>query len=387
MIQFRRDSYALSLLLHIVMAGEFPYNALHLFGNKKMLQRTVLDLKKEGYITVNGTKENKTIRITTKAFPIIENINKTYLDYYYSITDNHHFRGNGTLKVGSRQSYRRHRLAEIMCCLEALDVDFWPDKKPELTLSERKNNIPSDRKLFYTSKEIKKIDANQKYKTEFTRIMGLIFSPGGIYCVYHTNKKRMKWNSQGEGKVQVLVDDIIKMNCSKYVEPNKAIMFTKDINIIDDILMLKAGEKDENNFELLNFDNTYDNIYIVPVDLGKDLGGLIQLKILMSENDRNIIKQKFLSQEEINFQYSTVDCDAITKDGHFKLMFFDGDIGRLKRFKQAMFDKNPSDFEVLCFSWQKEALRKYLPAEVTLIEYPTQEIVSILKSQGGDNDG
>ena len=212
MIQFRKDSYAEMLLLHVIMTGEFPYNSMHMFGDKTMLQRTVLALKKEGYVTVNGSKDNKTIRITTKAFPIIENINKEYLNHYYSVTDNHHFRGNGALKVGNRQSYRRHRLAEILCFLEAVEIDFWPDKKPELTLKTRSNNnITADMKAFYTSKEIKKIDANQKYKTDFTRIMGVLFSPGGNYCVYHTNKKRMKWNSQGEGKAQVLVDDIVKI--------------------------------------------------------------------------------------------------------------------------------------------------------------------------------
>ncbi|WP_286077657.1 hypothetical protein, partial [Thomasclavelia cocleata] len=233
MIQFRRNSYANIILEYISLCGEFPYQSLEMMNrNKRILQRTINNLKKEGYITITGTGPMKTIRVTKKAFPIIEAINPDFLKHYLIVSENHHFRG-GTYKnnkVGARQVWRRHRMAEILCIFKQLNVKLWQEEKPKLHLNTKEEKrINLNDLIFYTSKELKNIDVNQRYKTDFTRIMGALFSPGGVYCVYNTNKGLMKWNSQGEGKAQVLVEDIVNQNLKEYksklFEANSAIMF------------------------------------------------------------------------------------------------------------------------------------------------------------------
>lgn len=384
MIQFRRNSYANIILEYISLCGEFPYQSLEMMNrNKRILQRTINNLKKEGYITITGTGPMKTIRVTKKAFPIIEAINPDFLKHYLIVSENHHFRG-GTYKnnkVGARQVWRRHRMAEILCIFKQLNVKLWQEEKPKLHLNTKEEKrINLNDLIFYTSKELKNIDVNQRYKTDFTRIMGALFSPGGVYCVYNTNKGLMKWNSQGEGKAQVLVEDIVNQNLKEYksklFEANSAIMFGKGMEPALEMLISNGGKRDSNGFEMLSFDNTYRNIFYLTLDDN----GRRQLNIMTKKNWHDILKEEIFPEEYINFKYSNIDCDAIDKNNNkYILMFFDGNVGRLKRFKQASYDSAKNNFEVLCFSWQANFIKEYMEDNVTCRILSIDDIEEIFK--------
>lgn len=382
MIQFRRNSYANIILEYISLCGEFPYQSLEMMNrNKRILQRTINNLKKEGYITITGSGPMKTIRVTKKAFPVIEAINPDFLKHYLVVSENHHFRG-GTYKnnkVGARQVWRRHRMAEILCIFKQLNVKLWQEEKPILHLNSNKERlIASNDLIFYTSKELKNADINQRYKTDFTRIMGALFSPGGVYCVYNTNKGLMKWNSQGEGKAQVLVEDIVKQNLKEYkekvFEANSAIMFGKGMEPALEMLVSNGGKRDSNGFEMLSFDNTYRNIYYLTLDEN----GKRQLDIMTRKNWHDILKEEIFPEEYINFKYSNIDCDAIDKNKYI-LMFFDGNIGRLKRFKQASYDSTKNKFEILCFPWQANFIKEYMEDNATCRILSLDDIEEIFK--------
>ena len=256
MLQFREDSYSYNILRIIAMSGEFPYQSLYLIdGNERLIKRTVLNMKKEGYVTILGKGPMKTIRITKKAFTPLQKMGDGLLEHYLSITDNHHFRG-GKDKTADRIIWRRHRMAEILCMFDDLGAKIWSSEKPSLTLDPKvKPCISKNDLIFYTSREMKNADIEQRYKTEFTRIMGVLFSPGGVYGVYNTNKGLMKWNKQGEGKAQVLIEDIVSINCSnEYSSLDNAIMFGKDMSVALDILNSNGGKKDINDFELVRLE-------------------------------------------------------------------------------------------------------------------------------------
>lgn len=384
MIQFRRNSYANIILEYISLCGEFPYQSLEMMDrNKRILQRTINNLKKEGYITITGTGPMKSIRVTKKAFPIIEAINPDFLKHYLVVSENHHFRG-GTYKnnkVGARQVWRRHRMAEILCIFKQLNVKLWQEEKPKLHLNTKEEKrINLNNLIFYTSKELKNIDVNQRYKTDFTRIMGALFSPGGVYCIYNTNKGLMKWNSQGEGKAQVLVEDIVNQNLEEYksklFEANSAIMFGKGMEPALEMLISNGGKRDSNGFEMLSFDNTYRNIFYLTLDEN----GKRQLNIMTKKNWHDILKEEIFPEEYINFKYSNIDCDAIDKNNNkYILMFFDGNVGRLKRFKQASYDSAKNKFEILCFPWQANFIKEYMENNVTCRILSIDDIEEIFK--------
>ena len=135
MIQFRRDSQAVLILKYLCLCGEFPWQSVYLLpANEVTLRRTILKMRKEKYLTVLGSGEYKTIRMTKKAFPVLENFFPELLRYYMLITNNHHFRG-GVYKnnnVGQRQTWRRHRMAEALCVFGELDCKLLPIEKPIL---------------------------------------------------------------------------------------------------------------------------------------------------------------------------------------------------------------------------------------------------------------
>ena len=377
MLQFREDSYSYNILRIIAMSGEFPYQSLYLIdGNERLIKRTVLNMKKEGYVTILGKGPMKTIRITKKAFTPLQKMGDGLLEHYLSVTDNHHFRG-GKDKTADRIIWRRHRMAEILCMFDDLGAKIWSSEKPSLTLDPKeKPCISKNDLIFYTSREMKNADIEQRYKTEFTRIMGVLFSPGGVYGVYNTNKGLMKWNKQGEGKAQVLIEDIVSINCSnEYSSLDNAIMFGKDMSVALDILNSNGGKKDINDFELLSFDNTYNNIYYITLDDE----GLYQLSLLTQNNWYDAIRYSIFPEEFLNTTYLSVDCDAYDKaHNKYIMMFLDGNIGKLKRFKEASFDNKNKKYEVVCFDWQEEMLREYLGDNATLLVITSDRLSELI---------
>lgn len=376
MLQFRENSYSYTLLKIIALCGEFPYNSLYLLdGNDRIIKRTILNMKKEGYITILGKGNMKTIRLTKKSFEPLKKIGEVYLNHYLSITDNHHFRG-GKDKNADRIVWRRHRMAEIICMLLDIDAKLWSFEKPTLTLKNTENKqIKKEDIIFYTSREMKNADIEQRYKTEFTRIMGALFSPGGIYGIYNTNKSLMKWNKQGEGKAQVLIEDIASINCSgKYQSLDNAIMFGKDMSTALDILNSNGGKRDENDFEFLSFDNTYTNIYYITLDEE----GLYQLNLLIQNNWYDAICNSIFPKSFLDVSYKSIDCDAYDKKNNkYIIIFLDGNIGRLKRFKEASYDSN-NKFEVVCFDWQKEMVENYIGDNANLMVVTAEKLSELI---------
>lgn len=368
MIQFRRDSQAVLILKYLCLCGEFPWQSVYLLpANEVTLRRTILKMRKEKYLTVLGSGEYKTIRMTKKAFPILEDFFPELLRYYMLITNNHHFRG-GVYKnnnVGQRQTWRRHRMAEALCVFGELDCKLLPIEKPILVDKiTSPANISAEERVFYSSIELKNLDPQQKYKTDFTRLLGVYLSPGGVYCVYNTNKRLMKWNTQGESKMQVLVEDVVRTNYEPYLSSNflatNALIFGGDLNMAQRILKNNSPQK-ASDFEFLSFDNIYDNIYFVTLDIN----GIRQLNIMSFKNWHSILNKIILGVDNDLSVKCNVDCDSFS-DGKYILMFLDGNIARLQRFKQAKDLSQENNFEIICYPWQVDFILEYFNNNINI---------------------
>lgn len=375
MVQFREDSYSYSILKNIALSGEFPYHSLSMLdGNERIIKRTLLNMRKEGYVTLVGNGQIKSIRLTKKAFPVLSEMGNGYYEHYMFMSGNHKFRGG---KDSDRIVWRNHRLAEIMVILQYIGAKICIGEKPILSMNKNPGSIPHDDIFFYNSREMKNADVEQRYKTEFTRVMGALFSPGGVYAVYNTNKGLMKWNRQGEGKAQVLIEDIVSCNYSgSYEQLNNAIMFGKDIDTAKKILESNGGKRDANDFEMLSFDNTYENIYYIPLDEH----GIYQLNLISQNGWKDAIRYSIFPEEYLKTERLSIDCDAFDGENKFILSFLDGNIGRLKRFKEVSYDSSRSTYEVVCFDWQKEMVSEYMGTNATLKEI-TEEMLSNMISQ------
>lgn len=372
-INFLPNSYAKDLLETVVLCGEYPWQSLDLLGkNRLMYVRTLKKIRNESFMTVSGSAEMKTIRLTKKGLTqVYEHLGEEYLDHYLNMSEGHKFRGGGKASgnTGAIQTWRHHRMAEILVVLKSLNVNVWGFQKPNIDLNlNAKKTIDPNFNIFYTSKEIKNADAEQSKKTNFTRIMGTLFCQGGIYPIYHTNKGLMKWQQQGEMKAQILVEDIVNCNYNfSFDKPfiaSRSIMFGKDPMLISKILQSNGGKRMQNNFELLSFDNTYQNIHFITLDEN----GKKQLQILMSKNWQEKILKLLFDKSVLLDKNKTVDADAFINNT-FILSFLDGDIGRLKRFKQSYKINPKNKFKIICFNWQKNAIKDYMPeAEIEVID-------------------
>lgn len=379
-VSFNEDTYAGQILRMTALAGEFPYRSLYLLGGSdRLLKRTVLNLRKEGYLNVIGSADLKTIRLSTKTFPVLKRLG--FYDHYMFVSRDNKFSGMQSVN-GSKHIWRNHRLAEAETMFFNLGAHICISEKPVLTLNtgEQETPICQEDFLFYSSREMKNADASQRYKYDFTRILGTLFSPGGVYAIYNTNEGRMKWSDQGEIKAKVLTEDIIKRNCSyKAGELNRSIIFSKDIMLAERILLGNGGKKDENGMEFLSFNRVYDHIHFIPLDGN----GLYQVLLIVQKGWKDIILRSIFDEKILlNGKTSTVDADAFDKENHkYILSFLDGDIARLKRFNDAASQtEGKQKFEVVCFDWQEEFISSYMHKKVTVTKLTQEQLSAYIET-------
>lgn len=366
MIKFLPDSYASKVIYYLAISVEFPWSAIELIpGDHTMIIRAVRKLKSEGYILVYNKGRYKSLRLAKKSLDILDKVHPGLYDYYMTISENHTFRGvpAGEKKLAMQLLSRKHRVAEVKCMMELTGTAILPNDKPELIINAKREPLISDlsTSLFYSSKEIKNIDVSQRHKTEFSRIIGLFISEGGSYNIYNVGNGKFKWASHGENKAQLLTSRVLNANFlydgdkTGFYKSSSAIMFVNTFSALNTILTARHSLKDENGFEFLSFDNTYENIYLLPLDYN----GAMMLKIMSTENWHNKLINKILNAAPISGP-NNIESDAKIND-KFVLMMFDGNIARLKRFNQSLYIfKNHSNFQIICFPWQRETIEKYL---------------------------
>lgn len=379
---FKEETHAGRILKAVALAGEFPYRSIYLLGgSNRILKRVVFTMKEEGYITIPNKGALKTIRFTLKALDKLEEAG--LLEHYMFMSNGHKFTGTGYAS-GERMIWRNHRMAEAICMFSNLGATIDISKKPQISLmpNDEGAGIGEDDFYFYTSKEIKSADVEQRYKYDFTRILGILFSPGGIYSVYNTNEGRMKWTDQGEIKSKVLMEDIVKRNCSfKGVPINHCIIFVKDISVANSILTKKGGIKDENGMEFLSFNNIYNNIHIITLDGN----GLYQLLMMTQKDWMKVFRLSLFDKELLIREKINIDADAFDKNSHkYILLFLDGDISRLKRFHDAASIPNQkSQYEVVGFDWQEEFLKGYIGNVANVVSITQDDLSNYINNAFG----
>lgn len=368
-IQFLPGSYASIIIYYVALAVEFPWHSLNLLpGDHIQVTRCIRKLKDESYIIVHEKGAIRSIKLTKKALPILDKVCDGLYDYYMFNSENHTFRGtlHGDKATLIQNLSRKHRLGEIYCMCRMIDCRLLFNEKQRLVIDKRVEIDESlDTPIFYNSRELKKIDEEQMHKTEFSRLMGLIVSRGGYYNVYSVNNGRFKWHQYGEGKAKVLTEDVINANFSAQfpaaygARADNAIMFASSFDAAAVILNNEYNVKDSRGFEFLSFDNTYPNVYLLPVDVY----GALQLKMITSEDYHNRM-MKCIFNEPMD-PILNIDCDKY-KDGKYILCMFDGNIGRLKRFVMSLYNIGANNAKVICFPWQTDTIRTIVGVGVSI---------------------
>ena len=380
-LSFGHDTYGRDVMLVLALGGGvFPKRSVDLIADRKMILRIIKRMEKENYvIPYILASTGKYVSLSAKGIKKLEEISPEAYAHFMELTKGNPVRGAHDLH-DEQQIRRKLCQAETLAFMFSLKVPCWLHQKPPLTLKDSDKVLTFADTFYYTSTDLKRIDGGSHMnKVAHTRCYGVLFSPGGIYMVYHVEKGKQQWQNFGESKMVLNVEDIIahNFNSPQKILVKQAIAFTNKYSALSELLLSAETSHYKEQFEFLTFDNNYENMYCLPTNIhGKSMMFMLKQK----GHHKTILKELFDKSFDTGKSFS-VDCDAM-KDGNYYLSFVEGDIARLKRFKQAMAFYEPKLFHVFCYEWQKDMLSRYFPAEVNLHLVDEAKLFKIFVERG-----
>ncbi len=362
MITIRPGSRVYRLLLLLSLGGEFPAASLSLIGKEHDMRKLVHRLESvetfrsdplglvytTKLVQLNGKKGSRTIKLYKGALPILNELHPESHALYMEVFSNHQFRGD------REHIERNHRISEALAINMMAGIEIRPYVLPQLQNSLFLNAVP-DYPSFYNARGFKKLDESEFNKTMFTRIIGIIFYPGSAYAVYNTRGATMKWNGMGEIKAALHVKDLARMNAG-VDDVSSALLLGNSM----DTAMQTVLESDKSYKSQLRFDKIYRFLHFIPLDQN----GIRLLRMLIVPNWREKMLHYLFIPEMRPRGYGFMEYDAYW-EGSYIYSHLDSDIARLIRFREGL-NGQTEKFEVLCFPWQVEFIKKYLGQRVII---------------------
>ena len=382
MIYMRQDTLAYELLTFLAYVGEFPYASMHLLGNKDVFRKLVSKLSQEQtycipnhpdritgrLLNISGKSKLKTIRLNQKAISVLEIANPRAAEYYSDVY------GKFNLSSAADRIDRYHRVAESVALFRLVGVETRPFELPSLQLTRFGKTVP-DEPVFYTSQELKHVGDDSVSKIAFSRITGMLFSPGGCYAVYNSRDTRMNWNGRGEGKVRLHLSSLARMNAG-VDEVNSAMMLGTDYQVAKLTLAFLGNI---NRVEM-RFDNIYAHLHFIPMDPF----GIRLIKLLSIPDWNEILLDLLFDEDELAGIGATFCYDAL-RNGTYMLSFLDSDIFRLNAFWETVrYHKYKAS--VICFPEQVPFLRSLMRDKVSLQTVTMDMVETAMNSEGSDSD-
>lgn len=362
MLYFRPGSHACRLLTLLSVVGELPNSSVHMLGNDRVYKaliskmtttQKVRNLQTETEITcrvltTTGKGSYKTIRLYKPALALLDWVHSGALGYYLNSFWNHKFPGD----MAHRE--RNFRVTEaVIMCMNA-GIEFRPYMLPKLQNREMLRITP-DYPSLYLSKDIKRVGEFETNKTQFTRMVGAIFTGDRCYAVYNTRGSVMKWHGQGEYKALISLTEISRLNAGIF-DVDSAILFGES-----DTVALNTIEESENNKrKSFRFDSTYQHIHFVPMNAD----GVRLLRILSVTDLNAKLMDLLFEPEERSYNRGRFEYDAYI-NGVYVLSHLDGDIARLIRFNDAVSAQSVKS-EILCYPCQVDFIREYMDRHVSI---------------------
>jgi len=373
MVNVKAGSHVHQLLQLLAVAGEFPASSLHLLGSERVIKILIHKLEQmqdvrfsaEGQVyhtkvlQASGQRKMRTIRLFGGALPLLDELHTRAQSYYLNAFHQHKFSG------GFYHIERNHRVGEAIAMAMMAELEFRPYILPQLQ-NRVKNPIPFSKSSFYIARDFKENSYDEMDKTTFTRIIGVIFYPGGCHAVYNTRNAMMKWSGAGEFKVAALLADLVRRNAG-LCEVDSALLFGND----PAVALQTVLESDRNRTSSTGIHSIYRRVHFVPLSTD----GIKLLQILTLPNWHERMLDAFFEPEQRPKGFSSFEYDARI-NGVYVFSHLDADLARLIRFREGLHleAETKNQFEVLCYTWQREFLKSYLGDRVKLKFYRTEVI-------------
>lgn len=341
--------------------------------------------KREGY---HKTMRLRTLKPTDEKF--VEEF-PTYLGHYYRYA----LSNAKNISFSRSAAIKSYRESETVLMLAPTSVRVFPDEKVAVREDVQ---IPTYPPCFYNSLEIRegediRINTEGKEKADIisTRAMGVIISEGGIYGVYHTEDKQIRWVKSVEGQFANALARFVNKRCIEITEEEKTAVKNKtdvknrkeweDIptekmpKIQNAILLGKNTDifvrtyQNTDGGKINLYETGYARLFAIPYS--KE--GQLMMELMTRKNWEKELKDIYLNGMNLDTRTCNVQCDAID-DGKYVLLFCIPDMIKLRKFlNEAMYSNEPEKYQIYCFDFQEEFVAQVAGryAEINYAEFKT----------------
>lgn len=235
--------------------------------------------------------------------------------------------------------------------------------------------VLSDSPVVYPAKQLKDIGVGEQNKTQFTRLVGALFSDGECYALYNTRNAVMRWGGEGEFKARQALIEAARLNAGIRTV-DTAILFGKSYEVALRTIM-ESDRRSKNGFR---FDRIYPHIIFIP----QTDSGIRRLSLMAIPDWREQLLNIVFDRDCRSYGRGAFEYDAFV-DGKYIYSHLDGDIARLIRFRDAWEDIRHDNCEILCYPEQVAYLREYLGRGVAIVTIRPEQIEAAMKHKEETN--
>ena len=364
MLLFKPGSHLHWLLTALAVTGEIPVSSLHLFGNRRSMRDLITkltlvqdyrnsetgDTMRCQLLTLVGKGENKSVRLLRSGLPLLDWIGAR--DYHEAAFWVHNFQSDLT----HREPLFRFAEAALMFLQAGAEIRPWV--MPSLEDAGLLPEVP----LLYSSRELKKLRDGELKKIQYARVIGAVYSRSAAISVFNTRNAVMKWNGMGELKARLSLGDLAQRNTSASKIDSAVLFGTSTEVAVRTVDALYKNRRLE-----LRFDGVYRYIYFVPLCAE----GADQLRLLLTPDwNEKLLSALFLPAQR-SYNRGIFEYDGLV-DGVHVFSFFDGDLARLIRLREAL-EEEHYPCQLICF-----------PFQVSLAKQVLGDLVDIRINEPGD---
>ena len=369
MRRHKSNTYRFRIMNYLFYVCVIPARSLRIIGNSvQTVQRTVRDMKKEGWLKAGKSYEKRYI-VLGKPISFFESYEEQYFDGYKSQHGrlrNRYYRKEQTSE--NKQKFQRLlQLAESSVFLGESGISVIPSTKPCLQFVKRYWDEPT----FYQSLEIKELMDADESRATGSRSTGCICWNNEISTVFSLSDDIIKI---GEITEKLHVERLYSFFSKKVgeVKVEDAYLFTWKYNKVHEKLGLK------NRFaSYFYLDDTYQNYYLIPyTQEGKELLNLLYSPFAKEELRDMIIKQKWKTSGQ-----EDIEIDGIDENGVLIFNYLIPNILRFKKFVSAAHRLTGKDFHVYCYDFQEEAVKKELTSNMTYSVFRFEEVKELYEKR------
>lgn len=250
------------------------------------------------------------------------------------------------------QRMRQHRVSETLAMMEQAGIPKDRDQKAHLFEEERSQSEAYTQAAFFHPKEVK-VQTDLTRKIISSRMTGVWLSDDALRICYNIGTMLPTWFETVENRADILVRSMLREKGIEFPVTD-AVLFGKSMEQAVDCL-----KDDKMRAYLMNA--SFGRFCYIPLDER----GVIQLK-LMNDQERYQCLKNILSEDlEVDMEDLYPEHDGYNADGLPTLICIDCDLKRLIRFRTRLQYMGRSG-EVICFDFQKEAIRSYCGEETKI---------------------